>query len=251
MHLVRCILDEVLGSENFISLITYAKSSTTTGNFLPGTNDYIVWYAKRKESAKYRPVYRDKLIGGVGAGKYDQVELLDGTRRPMSRDEKDAPDRFPSESRPFRLDNLTSPRIREARTGYYAVEIGGRTFWPQQGEWKTNRDGMARLILARRVQPLASSLGYVRFIDDFPAFGLTNSWYDIGGIQSRSDPKIYVVQTSTTPIERCMIMTTDPGDLVLDPTCGSGSTAYVAEQWGRRWITIDTSRVALGWPERG
>ena len=245
VHLMRSILDEVFGSENFISLITYAKTSTTTGNFLPGTNDYIIWYAKRKETAKYRPVYRDKLIGGAGAGKYDQVESPDGRRRPMSRDEKDAPDRFLAESRPFRLDNLTSPRIREARTGYYAVKIGGRTFWPQQGEWKTNRDGMERLILARRVQPLASSLGYVRFIDDFPAFGLTNNWSDIGGIQSRSDPKIYVVQTSTTPIERCMIMTTDPGDLVLDPTCGSGTTVYVAEQWGRRWITIDTSRVAL------
>ncbi len=157
VHLMRSILDEVFGSENFISLITYAKTSTTTGNFLPGTNDYIIWYAKRKETAKYRPVYRDKLIGGAGAGKYDQVESPDGTRRPMSRDEKDAPDRFLAESRPFRLDNLTSPRIREARTGYYAVEIGGRTFWPQQGEWKTNRDGTERLILARRVQPLASS----------------------------------------------------------------------------------------------
>src|SRR5271157_2147793 len=172
--------------------------------------------------------------GVLGQESNDQVESPDGGRRPMSRDEKDAPDRFLAESRPFRLDNLTSPRIREARTGYYAVEIGGRTFWPQQGEWKTNPDGTERLILARRVQPLASSLGYVRFIDDFPAFGLTNNWSDIGGIQSRSDPKIYVVQTSTTPIERCMIMTTDPGDLVLDPTCGSGTTVYVAEQWGRR-----------------
>src|SRR5438094_3107854 len=104
---------------------------------------------------------------------------------------------------------------------------------------------MSRLLLAGRVQPSSNSLNYVRFIDDFPAFSLTNTWSDIGGIQSRSDPKVYVVQTSGTAAERCLLMTTDPGDLVLDPTCGSGTTAYVAEQWGRRWITIDTSRVAL------
>src|SRR5438094_4287716 len=104
---------------------------------------------------------------------------------------------------------------------------------------------MSRLLLAGRVQPSSNSLNYVRFIDDFPAFSLTNTWSDIGGIQSRSDPKVYVVQTSGTAIERCLLMTTDPGDLVLDPTCGSGTTAYVAEQWGRRWITCDTSRIAL------
>src|SRR5438094_3605445 len=104
---------------------------------------------------------------------------------------------------------------------------------------------MSRLLLAGRVQPSSNSLNYVRFIDDFPAFSLTNTWSDIGGIQSRSDPKVYVVQTSGTAAERCLLMTTDPGDLVLDPTCGSGTTACVAEEWGRRWITIDTSRVAL------
>ena len=101
------------------------------------------------------------------------------------------------------------------------------------------------LLKARRVEVTGDSLAYVRFIDDFPAFPITNAWMDIGGIQSRSDPKIYVVQTANTAIQRCMLMTTDPGDLVLDPTCGSGSTAYVAEQWGRRWITCDTSRVAI------
>src|SRR5206468_5256794 len=106
-------------------------------------------------------------------------------------------------------------------------------------------EGMSRLLAARRVQVTGNTLAYVRFLDDFPAFPISNTWMDIGGIQSRADPKVYVVQTATTAVQRCMLMTTDPGDLVLDPTCGSGTTAYVAEQWGRRWITIDTSRVAL------
>jgi adenine-specific DNA-methyltransferase len=246
VHLVRCVLDEVFGSANFCSLISYAKTTTTTGRLLPGTNDYILWYAKDNAQVKYRPLYQAKAIGGAGATKYDQIELANGQRRAMTAAEKADPDReLPPGARPYRLDNLTSPRIREARTGYFSVEVGGRKFLPKQGEWKTNPQGMQRLVDARRVQALANSLGYVRFIDDFPAFGLTNSWSDVGGIQSRSDPKIYVVQTSATAIERAMLMTTDPGDLVLDPTCGSGTTAVVAEEFGRRWITCDTSRVAL------
>lgn len=246
VHLVRCVLGEVFGSDNFCSLISYAKTTTTTGRLLPGTNDYILWYAKDNAQVKYRPLYLAKAIGGAGATKYDQVALADGRRRAMTAAEKADPDReLPPGARPYRLDNITSPRIREARTGYFSVEVDGRKFLPQQGEWKTNPQGMQRLVDARRVQALANSLGYVRFIDDFPAFGLTNSWSDVGGIQSRSDPKIYVVQTSATAIERAMLMTTDPGDVVLDPTCGSGTTAFVAEEFGRRWMTCDTSRVAL------
>jgi adenine-specific DNA-methyltransferase len=246
VHLVRSVLDEVMGSDNFCSLISYAKTSTTTGRLLPGTNDYILWYAKDCTQVKYRSLYLAKAIGGAGAAKYDQVELPNGERRAMTAAEKADPDRaLPRGARPYRLDNLTSPRIREARTGYFPIEIDGRKFLPSQGEWKTNQEGMQRLVAARRVQALKNSLGYVRFIDDFPAFGLTNSWSDVGGIQSRSDPKIYVVQTSTTAIERALLMTSDPGDLVLDPTCGSGTTAVVAEEFGRRWITCDTSRVAL------
>src|SRR5204863_4061158 len=114
-----------------------------------------------------------------------------------------------------------------------------------RNRWKKNDEGMPRLLRAVRIEITGDSLAYVSFIDDVPAFPITNAWMDIGGIQSRADPKVYVVQTATTAVERCVLMTTDPGDLVLDPTCGSGTTAYVAEQWGRRWITIDTSRVAL------
>ena len=243
VHRVRALMDEVLGDSNFVSLITFTTTTTTTGEFLPATASYLLWYGKNVESLKFRPLYTGKVLGGVGAAKYDQVELASGERRPLTPQERvEGP---PPGSRPFRLDNLTSPRVREARTGYYPVEIDGRSFLPLSGEWKTNREGMTRLLAARRVAPMARSLSYIRYLDDFAAFPINNVWLDIGGIQSRADPKVYVVQTSTTMVQRCMLMTTDPGDLVLDPTCGAGTTAFSAEEWGRRWITVDTSRVAL------
>jgi len=245
VHLVRCTLDEVFGGENFISLISYAKTTTTTGRFIAKTTDFVLWYAKDIEQAKYRPLYVEKQAGEAGATKYDQVELPDRIRRALSPSERESLGGLPQGSRVFTLDNLTSPRIREGRTGYFPIEIEGKTYLPQQGEWKTHRDGIRRLIIADRIRVGGNNPRYVRFLDDFAAYTLANTWMDIGGIQSRADPKIYAVQTSTTTIARCIFMTTDPGDLVFDPTCGSGTTAYVAEQWGRRWITIDTSRVAL------
>jgi adenine-specific DNA-methyltransferase len=224
VHLVRSLMDEVFGSENFVSLVTFTTTGTTTGRYLSGTASYIVWYAKDVEALKYRPLFSTKALGGAGAAKYDQTD---------------------SSGRVYRLDNTTSPRIRAGRTGYFPVEVSGRTYLPSSGEWKTHREGMTRLALAERLSPTRNSLAYVRYLDDFPAFPINDVWLDVGGIQSRADPKIYVVQSSTTIIQRCLLMSTDPGDLVLDPTCGSGTTAYAAEQWGRRWITIDTSRVAL------
>jgi adenine-specific DNA-methyltransferase len=238
VHLVRCLLDEVYGSENFVSLITYSKTGGATAELLPNTSDFILWYAKDKSEIKYRRPYQVKTLRGAGADKYDRVELPDGRRVPLSNDTE-------AIGRPYRLDNLTSPRVREARTGYYPIEIDGKSFMPRSGEWKTHRDGIRRLIIAKRVERTGDSLSYVRYLDDFAAFPLSNNWSDVGGVQSRADPKVYVVQTSATAVQRCMLMSTDPGDLVLDPTCGSGTTAYVAEQWGRRWITIDTSRVAI------
>jgi adenine-specific DNA-methyltransferase len=223
-HRVRALMDEVFGDENFVSVITFTTTTTTTGEYLPGTASYVIWYGKEASRLKFRQLYADKAAGGAGATKYDQVDAA---------------------GRPYRLDNLTSPRVRAARTGYYPVEIDGRSFLPLSGEWKTNKEGMARLVAARRIKAMRNTLSYIRFLDDFPAYPLNNVWLDIGGIQSRADPKVYVVQTSTSIIQRCMLMTSDPGDLVLDPTCGSGTTAFVAELWGRRWITIDTSRVAL------
>jgi adenine-specific DNA-methyltransferase len=243
VHLVRSVLDEVFGSENGISTITFKKTAGATSEFLPNTADYLLWFAKNRERLKYRAVYLAKGLDEGGAGAYDQIELVDGTRRRLTTEERNKPDPNQAVGRVFRHQILTSPRVREARSGYFPVTFLGQEYLPTTGEWKTHRDGMARLIAARRVSATGTTLSYVRYIDDFPAFPVTNVWDDT---QSGSGmDKVYVVQTSGKVIERCLLMTTDPGDLVLDPTCGSGTTAYVAEQWGRRWITIDTSRVAL------
>ncbi|HEY3395988.1 MAG TPA: site-specific DNA-methyltransferase [Lacipirellulaceae bacterium] len=244
VHLVRSVLDEVFGSENAISIISCAKTTTTTGKFLPGTNDFILWYAKDAEHAKYRPIFLVKQAGGGGASNYTRLELFDGSRRAMTSQEKLSIDLLPQGSRPYRIDNLTSPRVREARTGYYHIEFEGNKYLPQAGEWKTHREGIEKLRLARRLAATGAGLYYVRFIDDFPAYPINNAWTDTVVAGFATD-KFYVVQTNPKMVERCLLMTTDPGDLVLDPTCGSGTTAYVAEQWGRRWITCDTSRVAL------
>ncbi len=233
MHLVRSLLDEAFGAENFISVITLRKTGGTTGEFLPGTSDYLIWYARDVDLAKYRSLtfQREDL---ADAPLYQFIEQPDGVRRRITgRDSAGAG--------LHRYTVLTSQRIREARTGFYPVEFEGTPYLPTRGEWSTHPPGMERLIRARRVAKTGSTLGYVRFLDDFRGVPLTNIWSDLGGAV---DP-VYVVQTSTKIVERCMLMCSDPGDLVFDPTCGSGTTAYVAEQWGRRWITTDTSRVAL------
>ena len=244
VHLVRSLMDEVYGPENFVSQIAFATTAGA-GSFAGGTNvlssvnNYIVWYGKSLEITKYRQLYRLREEGGQGAGKYVTAELADGTHIPASQvSDGDV-------ARLLRYDNLTSQTTRTGQTTVFPISVGGKTVRPSSGGWKTNRLGMDRLVAARRVLPTGNTMSYVRYFDDFPAFPATNNWPDIGGVQSRADPKVYVVQTSTSAIQRCMLMSTDPGDLVLDPTCGSGTTAYVAEQWGRRWITIDTSRVAL------
>jgi adenine-specific DNA-methyltransferase len=243
VHLVRCLMDEVFGSENAISQIVFRKTAGATSEFLPPTADHILWYGKDREHTKYRPAYLRKGIVEGGADAYDQIELADGTRRRLTSEERSNPESLPSQGKVYRHQILTSPRIREARSGYFPVNVNGKDYLPTTGEWKTHSEGMQRLVAAHRVAITGSTLSYVRFIDDFPVYPLANVWDDT---QSGSGmDKVYVVQTNAKVIERCLLMTTDPGDLVLDPTCGSGTTAYVAEQWGRRWITIDTSRVAL------
>jgi adenine-specific DNA-methyltransferase len=246
VHLVRSLLDEVFGSENFVSQIV----NQTTGGFgtqpvgIGNVADFILWYARDVKVCKSRTLYYAKLIGGEGASKYQAVLLADGSTRRITPGELSNPEELPPGARPFRDEGLSSQGLRS--DGQFDVEIDGRVFRPPNGNhWKTTRDGIAKLILANRILVSPRSLSYKRFMDDFPAIPLVNVWTDVGGVQSRSDPKIYVVQTSTTAIQRCMLMATDPGDLVVDPTGGAGTTAYVAEQWGRRWISIDTSRVAL------
>jgi adenine-specific DNA-methyltransferase len=240
VHIVRNVLDEVFGSANSISLISVRKTGGTTGDFLSGTTDFILWYAKDKQVCKYRPLFTQRSLEEAFESGYQNLQTSAGTRRKATiEDVKDI--KNGDSDRLWLNQILTSPRIRENRTGYFPVEFDGKTFLPTAGEWKTNREGIEKLKLAGRIASNGSSLGYVRFAADFPAVVITNLWADMWGA---SNP-IYVVQSASSLVQRCLLLTTDPGDLVLDPTCGSGTTAYVAEQWGRRWITCDTSRVAL------
>ncbi len=237
VHLVRSLLDEVFGPENFIAQIAFAKTSGYATNFVTGVCDYILWYGKDRQNTKFRRLYVEKSPGDTGAAKYTRILLPDGTTRSLTSDERSGRSPVPYGARFWVDDNLTSQ-------GNPLIEFKyrGKVY---RGTFKTTVEGLTRLGLANRLYVAEGSLRYIRFLDDFPVVQLNSAWMDIGGIQSRSDPKVYVVQTATEAIKRCLLMTTDPGDLVLDPTCGSGTTAYVAEQWGRRWITIDTSRVAL------
>lgn len=249
VHLVRNLMDEVFGSENFVAQITFAKTSGSTREFLGGTCDFVLFYARHREHLKFRQPYTSKTVESESGGPYALVELKDGMRRRMSSDERNNPRLIEPGARVYRLDNLQSQSIgREKGEGaacWFHVELEGKKWLPgQQSRWKTNEAGMAGLKTARRLQATSSGLYYVRYIDDFPAMPVGDNWTDTVVAGFSSDKK-YVVETSTKVVERCIIMATDPGDLVLDPTCGSGTTAYVAEQWGRRWITIDTSRVAL------
>lgn len=248
-HHVREILDEVFGPDNFVAVITFSKTSGSTSEFLPTTTDYLLWYARDRVQVKYHPIYLEKTVGGEGGKAYTRVELPDGTRRSMTAAERTDPSLLPAGSRIYRLSDLTSQSVGrqkgEGAASWFPVEFNGRIYRPSlQRRWQTNEEGMRRLIAEKRVEPMGEALGYVRYFDDFPFYQLTNKWTDTGTSGSGIE-KLYVVQTSTKVVQRCMLMTTDPGDLVLDPTCGSGTTAYVAEQWGRRWIAIDVSRVPL------
>lgn len=247
VHRVRAVMDEVFGEDNCVVSVV-AQKTTGAGSpgelkTLPGVADHILWYAKNAETLKYRQLWREKIAGAAGGSLYTQVEESDGLRRSLSKIER-MELTVPDGARIFGVDNLTSPSgVDKTR---YPVTIAGKEYRPTPGVWKTGQSGMPRLIAANRVYAgSGKNLGYVRYLDDFPAFPYTNVWTDAVGQNQFGGDKLYVVQTANKLIERCILMSTDPGDLVLDPTCGSGTTATVAEQWGRRWITIDTSRVAL------
>ncbi|MEO8373254.1 MAG: site-specific DNA-methyltransferase, partial [Candidatus Solibacter sp.] len=250
VHRVRSVLDEVFGAENFLAQISTKTSGGSTGVYLAGVTDFVLWYAKSKDRTKYRTPLRTKSLGGSAADKYSRVRLSDLGTRPLTVEERLGATPLPTDARVYRQDNLTSQSVGrekgEGAASWFGVKIQGQEVKPSiRVRWKTNEEGMGRLLKATRVEITGQSLGYVRYLDDFSAFVEANMWDDIGGVQSRADPKVYVVQTATTLIQRCLLMASDPGDLVLDPTCGSGTTSYVCEQWGRRWITVDTSRVAL------
>ncbi|HVC98952.1 MAG TPA: site-specific DNA-methyltransferase, partial [Pirellulales bacterium] len=248
LHHVRELMDEVFGAKNAVVTIVVRKTAAVSSpmartNALPTTCDYIVWYAKDAAVIKYRQLYAQKGAGDSGAGVYARVELVDGTRRRMTTEEMRNPATVPAGSRIYRLDNLTSSGWSETLS--MPIEYGGTKFTlPGNLHWKTTPDGMKNLIGHRRAVPSGNSLAYVRFFDDFPVSPVSDVWLDTGS-GSFTDPKVFVVQTNTKVMERCILMTTDPGEIVLDITCGSGTTAYVAEDIGRRWITCDTSRVAV------
>ncbi len=248
-HLIRSLLDEVFGGENFISQIVFSKTASATSEYLSGTYDVLVFYAKSRARVKYRQPLTLKQIGGAGGSAYKRVRLPDLSERALGPKELSGQLDLPEGARLFRIDNLTSQSVGrdkgEGAASWFPVGFEGQTFRPSEKvRWKTNQAGMSRLGLASRLSSTNSGLYYVRYFHDFAAFQEDNVWADTG-IAGFASEKRYVVETSEKVIQRCLLMATDPGDLVLDPTCGSGTTAYVAEQWGRRWITIDTSRVAL------
>jgi adenine-specific DNA-methyltransferase len=237
VHLVRGVMDEVFGSGNFISLITFKKASPLGSNGLAGVTDFLIWYAKDATVVKQRPLFKAKSSGLDSF--YSFVELTDGLRRSLQRDEREGFVALPAGSRIYRTNNLLSAGY--TTSCFYDFEFEGRLVKQQKYSWKTNREGMNRLIIAKRLTGKGKVPSFVQYFDDFPVMQLSNLWDDT---RSAVDVR-YVVQTATNVIERCMLMCTDPGDLVLDPTCGSGTTAFVAEQFGRRWITIDSSRIAI------
>jgi adenine-specific DNA-methyltransferase len=245
IHHVRELMDEVLGKKNFCSIVVVQKTAAVSSpqartNVIGTLCDYVLWYAKDFAKVKYRQLFLEKSVGvGAGAG-YRSVLLRDGTRRPITADELNDPSLLPAGSRVFQATSLQSGGWSEKLSRPFRFE--GKTFTPlSNSHWKTTLEGLERLAAAGRLVRSGDTLRYVRFVDDFGAAPLGNIWTDMMGAQDL----MYVVQTNPKIVQRCLLMTTDPGDLVFDPTCGSGTTAYVAEQWGRRWITCDTSRVAL------
>jgi len=235
VHRVRALMDEVFGPSNSCALINYVTTSTQGRGILPVVNDSILWYSRNASQVKYRPLQTEKELGGIGTKGYNYAE-----------DEKGHSFRLSSVSpaidcRIHAASDLTSSHESASEP----VMAFGKSYESGHRYWSTSTKGMHRLLKANRILPVGNSLRYKRFLEDYAFLPFNNMWTDTGVAGFTNDRKIYVVQTNEKVISRCLLMATDPGDLVLDPTCGSGTTAYLAEQWGRRWITIDTSRVAL------
>ena len=243
VHRVRALLDEVFGEANFVSQIFFRTTSGLGASFLSGTGNFLLFYAKDKNLLKFRNMFLPSGLEQDVGNRFTRVQTGEMIRRVMNPEERAHAEDALKRVRVYRHDNLTSQS--GGTTTSFNYEFEGILFNKGKGFWKTNIEGMNRLRKAWRLgYPTPNSLAYVRFIDDFPVTPVTDLWTDTQ-TGAFTEQKVYVVQTNTKVIERCLMLTTDPGDLVLDPTCGSGTTAYVAEQWGRRWITIDTSRVAL------
>ena len=244
MHHVRELMDELLGRENFVSIISYATTSGFLTNTISRAGDYVLWYGRERSALKYHQLYEGKKAGGDKAGKYIYWDDEEGQRQTLSSEERVNPTLIPAAKRLYAIDNLSSQGWSEGTS--FPYEFDGRTYTlPPNAHWKTTKAGLDRLAEANRLIPVGTALMYRRYLADFGAYPINNMWPDTASGASQADPKVYVVQTRRIIIERCMLMTTDPGDLVFDPTCGSGTAAYVAEDYGRRWITCDTSRVSI------
>ena len=242
VHRVRALMDEVLGERNHVATITFAKTSLQAARLLPCVSDSLLWYAKSIDDVKYRQPHRRKVVGEAGATQYDFGLFRTLEKRRLTKDELANALDGGLDVELFHIAPTTS---QGGNPNFQLFEFAGCEFdcGPAQ-HWKTTEEGMTRLGRAGRLLIVGNGIRYVRKLADFPIVQVDNSWNDTG-TSGFSDSKLYVVQTNPKVPQRCILMTTDPGDLVLDPTCGSGTAAYVAEQWGRRWITIDTSRVAL------
>lgn len=244
VHRVRALMDEVFGEENSISQIAFRTTTGRANSNLPSASNYILWYSQNSGSLKFRPLFQDKSAGASTDQVYSLVRNQSGQNRRLTPEERSGQKSIIATDKVFRPDNITSSRPAGAGD-VRQFEHNGITYKPGKGTFKSDRPGLERLSKADRLWPTSGgTVQYVRFFEDFPVIPFSNMWIDTG-TGSFTEDKLYVVQTGAKVIERCILMTTDPGDLVLDPTCGSGTTAAVAEQWGRRWITIDTSRVAL------
>jgi adenine-specific DNA-methyltransferase len=241
-HLVRALMDEVFGKSNYYATIAFTKTTGFTTTRLSSVYDVLLWYCKDIGQIKYQQLYQTKLVGLEGSANYVYVELPDGSRRRLKKDELDDLESLPHGWRIYRLSDISAQgSAKEAQP----FEFQGHIFEPPpNSHWKTTSEGMRRLVERKRVEAVGKRLYYVRFADDFPVSPLNNIWMDTGR-SGFGEPSLYAVQTHTRVLERCISMTTDPGDLVIDPTCGSGTTAFVAEKLGRRWVTCDTSRVAI------
>jgi adenine-specific DNA-methyltransferase len=235
VHRVRAVMDEVFGEDNFVGEIAFIKTSGLSSNFLANRFDYLLWYGKHAESTKFRQPYVPKTREDGTASTYTWIRNTSGDYRGMTKAEKDGTP-IPDDYFVYKADNITSQG-----NPFVAYNFQGKKY---RFRSKTPEKGLDQLVKADRLHVAKNSLQYVRKLDDFGVIEISELWNDTG-TRSFTDGKVYVVQTGTKTVQRCLLMTTDPGDLVLDPTCGSGTTATVAEQWGRRWITIDTSRVSL------
>ena len=241
LHHVRELMDDVFGAQSFLSLITFEKTSGSTTKALPTTSDYLLWYARDPDRVKVRKLYQRQVPGTPGALEYRRVELADGSIAPVSEFIEEGRLNLPPGARIFSTDSIVS---KGGDDPDLLLEWGGKKYrlsCKPNRHWKAGSEGTRKLWDVGRLLRQEGLRIYKRYLDDFPYRELTHVWTDTRG---EANPD-YVVQTHTTVLMRCVLMSTDPGDLVLDPTCGSGTTAYVAERWGRRWITIDTSRVPL------